>query len=188
MRTCTGRSVLCPAKKEETAGERKGTEMADVEMNVAGVVLDPTNSMPIVILRDKKQERTLPIWVGVFEASSIAMGMEGVGTLRPLTHDLLKSVIEGLKAKVTRITVDGLREDTFYANIWIKIGRREVKIDSRPSDAIALAVRSKSPIFVSEEVLAGAADLGRFREGEGGEKLWEFLEKLSPEDFGKYKM
>lgn len=162
--------------------------MAEVEMSVAGVVMDPTNNMPIVILKDKAQAKTLPIWIGVFEASSIAMALEGIGGARPLTHDLLMSVIEGLRAKVTKIAVDGLRESTFYASIFLKIGRRVVKIDSRPSDAIALAVRTNIPIFVSDEVLEGAGNLDRFRGGKEGEKLWDFLEKLSPEDFGNYKM
>ena len=159
-----------------------------IQMRVAGIVLDPTSSMPIVILRDSENRRTLPIWVGMFEARAIALELEGVGSPRPLTHDLMKQILDSLGAKVTKIFVHALRDKTFYAKVCLARRGGSVQVDARPSDAIALALRTKSPIYVSEGVLSNVAELGRFEEEQEPEKLKRFLENLGPDDFGKYKM
>ena len=117
-----------------------------IKMKVVGVTLDPVTNVPIIILKDQKNERTLPIWIGIFEASAIAIKLEGIQTPRPLTHDLLRTVIEILNGKVSRVVIDDLKDNVFYAKIFIKLGRKTVEIDSRPSDAIALALRTQSPI------------------------------------------
>ena len=155
-----------------------------VEMNVVGIVLDPTSNMPIVILKDKEKKRTLPIWVGMLEAGAIAMMLEGVSTLRPLTHDLIRSIIEGLGVKAEKVTIDGMRRNTFLAKIFLRSGKSCTKIDARPSDAVVLALRMKIPIYVSEQVLSGRM-VSREEEGADGQT---YLENLKPEDFGRYKM
>lgn len=159
-----------------------------IEMKIKGVAVDPATSMPIVILKDKDGRKTLPIWVSVFEANAIAMELEGMVASRPLTHDLIKSIIEGLQGKVTQVCVHDLRDNTFFAKIVISRGKKKVKIDARPSDALALALRTGVPIYVSEEVLE---DVSRIEGLEGKEKIKDlrsFLANLKTEDFGKYKM
>ncbi len=163
-----------------------------VEMKVKNLVLDPLSSMPMIILRDEEDKRSLPIWVGLPEANAIAMELEKMPMQRPMTHDLLKNVLETVKARVTRVAVTDLRENTFYALIHLQLGTQELTVDSRPSDAIALALRVEAPIFVAEEVLVKAESVevkvGRDPEG-GGPKsddpaqIKKWLESLKPGDF-----
>lgn len=151
------------------------------EMIVHGLTLDPLTNMPIIILRDKDNQRALPIWIGVFEANAILLELEKINTPRPMTHDLLKTLIEEFKGKVTRIIVNDLKDSTFYANIEINVNKSNIIIDSRPSDAIALALRVNAPIFVSEKVIASSKTIEKT---EDDEQFKEWLEKLKPEDFG----
>ena len=159
-----------------------------IEMIIKGLMLDPTTKMPIVVLRDNKGDNVLPIWVGSPEANAIALQIENVATPRPMTHDLLRNVIQDLKGEVQKIVVCDLKENTFYAMIYLLVNEEVVAIDARPSDAIALAVRVKAPIFVEETVMSEAkkADLGPEKVDQ--EQLGEWLESLDPEDLGKYKM
>src|SRR5208282_6885452 len=128
----------------------------DVEMKIRGLVMDPASNMPIVILKDVKSDTVLPIWVGMYEANAIALEVEKASTPRPMTHDLLKNLIHGLNAEVQRVVVTELRDDTFYAVIWMEQNGELVTLDARPSDAIALALRADCPIFVHEDVLKAA--------------------------------
>jgi bifunctional DNase/RNase len=133
-------------------------------------------------------QRILPIWVGFFEANAIALQMENVATPRPMTHDLLKNVISGLNATVKKILVNNLSDNTFYALIYLEMNGETLAIDSRPSDAIALALRMKSPIFVEEEVIQKAKSIEGTRDLSDSESLQKWLENLRPEELGKYKM
>jgi uncharacterized protein len=159
-----------------------------VEMRIKGLMLDPVTNMPIIILSDMEGQRILPIWVGFFEANAIALQMENVATPRPMTHDLLKNVISGLNATVKKILVNNLSDNTFYALIYIEMNGETLAIDSRPSDAIALALRMKSPIFVEEEVIQKAKSIEGTRDLSDNESLQKWLENLRPEELGKYKM
>jgi bifunctional DNase/RNase len=159
-----------------------------VEMRIKGLMLDPVTNMPIIILSDVEGQRILPIWVGFFEANAIALQMENVATPRPMTHDLLKNVISGLNATVKKILVNNLSDNTFYALIYLEMNGETLAIDSRPSDAIALALRMKSPIFVDEEVIAKAKSIEGTRDLSDSESLQRWLENLRPEELGKYKM
>lgn len=160
-----------------------------VEMKVRGLALDPVSNMPIIILRDEDEKRSLPIWVGIFEANAIALELEKISTPRPMTHDLLKNVLESVDAKVEKIVVNDLRDNTFFALIHLRVGEEEITVDSRPSDAIALALRVSAPIFVDEDVVRRAKSVEIApKESDDQEKLKEWLEKLKPEDFGKFKM
>jgi len=159
-----------------------------VEMRIKGLMLDPITNMPIVILSDLEGQRILPIWVGFFEANAIALQMENVTTPRPMTHDLLKNVICGLNASVKKIVVNNLWDNTFYALVFIEIGGETMAIDSRPSDAIALALRMKSPIYVEEEVINKAKSIDGTRDLADSESLQRWLENLRPDELGKYKM
>jgi uncharacterized protein len=156
-----------------------------LEMKVSGIALDPFTNTPIVILKDHSGEKILPIWIGFMEASAIAMELEKTPRVRPLTHDLMKNLIEALKFSVTRVEVTDLRNDTFYAEIRLKRGNEEHIIDSRPSDAIAIALRTSSSIFVNDEVLEKSKKL---EIDEEKDKLTDFLDKIPTGDFGKYKM
>jgi uncharacterized protein len=147
------------------------------------------SNMPIIILRDEEEKRALPIWVGIFEANAIALELEKIATPRPMTHDLIKNVLEAVDAKVEKIVVNDLRENTFFALIHLRMGEEEVTVDSRPSDAIALALRAGAPIFVDDDVVRRAKTVETApKEGDDQEKLKEWLENLKPEDFGRYKM
>jgi hypothetical protein len=161
-----------------------------LEMIVKGLAIDPSTNMPIVILKDLEEERALPIWVGIFEANAIALEMESVPTPRPMTHDLIKNILEETEATVLRIVVNDLKDNTFYAEIYLSLNGNEVAIDSRPSDAIALALRVDAPIYVAKKVLdeARSIDLTDPELADDKEKWKEWLEDLRPEDFGKYEM
>ncbi|NQS90666.1 bifunctional nuclease family protein [Patescibacteria group bacterium] len=155
-----------------------------VEIKVVNVAIDVRSKMPVIILKEKKGEKTLPIWIGLFEAQSIALALENVKPPRPLTHDLAKSLIEKLKGKVDRIVINDLKNNTFYARIMIKQDGENIQVDSRPSDAIALALRLKVPIYINEVVLDKVA-LGESPIKD--EEIKEFKKKLKdlkPEDFG----
>ncbi len=154
-------------------------------MKVSGIALDPFTNTPIVILKDTANEKTLPIWIGFMEASSIAMEIEKTPRIRPITHDLVKNLIEKLKFIVTKIEVTDLRDDTFYARIYLKRDGEEYSLDSRPSDAIAIALRTDSPIYVNEEVIEKSK---KIEIDEDKDKLAELLDKIPEGDFGKYKM
>jgi bifunctional DNase/RNase len=158
-----------------------------LEMKVRGLTLDPLQNMALVILRDLEGTKALPIWVGITEANAIAMEIEQVPPPRPMTHDLIKNIIEGVNATVTRIVVNDLKDSTFYATIFLSLQGQEVRIDSRPSDAIAVALRVKAPIYVTLDVIerAGSIDLSGEDVTEDPEKLKEWLENIKPDDFGK---
>jgi bifunctional DNase/RNase len=151
-------------------------------------MVDPITNMPIIILRDKDGQRVLPIWVGVFEANAIALQMENVATPRPMTHDLLKNVISDLKADIQKIVVSDLRENTFYALIYLVVNGEPVAIDARPSDAIALALRAQAPIFVEDRVIDNAKTVDFVPDKENSERLQKWLEDLDPDTMGRYKM
>lgn len=162
------------------------TDSAEVRMEIKGLMLDPNTNVPIVVLRDEEGAVFLPIWIGVFEANAIALRLENVETPRPMTHDLLSSALEKLGAHIEKVVISELRESTFYARIHVQRDGDAVEIDARPSDAIALALRSEAPIFVLAPVLAAAQAVNLATSDE--EKLREWLEKVSPEDLGKYEM
>ena len=159
-------------------------------MSIKGLMVDPISNMPIVILRDKEGAKTLPIWVGMFEANAIALQIENISTPRPMTHDLLRNVIHDLKAEVKKIVVCDLQENTFYALIYLSLhGNGDtVAIDARPSDAIALALRTRAPIFVEETVIDHAKTVDFTSEKNDADRLHKWLESLDPDDLGKYKM
>ncbi len=159
-----------------------------VKMDVKALVVDPIANVPVVILRDADDKNFLPIWVGVFEANAIALQMEGVTTPRPMTHDLLKNIIRQIEADVVRVVINNLEENTFYAQIHLKLANREVTVDSRPSDAIALALRTKAPLYVEEKVLEKSRGSDDARESQTAERLRAWLEQADPETLGKYKM
>jgi bifunctional DNase/RNase len=159
-----------------------------IEMTIKGLMVDPITNMPIIILRDKDGQRVLPIWVGVFEANAIALQIENVTTPRPMTHDLLKNVIQDLKARIQKIVVSDLKENTFYALIYLDTDGETVAIDARPSDAIALALRAHAPIFVEDAVIASAKTVDFVPEKGDAERLQKWLESLDPDELGKYKM
>lgn len=159
-----------------------------IEMTIKGLMIDPITNMPIVVLRDQEGQRILPIWVGVFEANAIALQIENVQTPRPMTHDLLKNVIGDLAARVERIVVCGLKENTFYATIHLNAVAGPIAVDARPSDAIALALRTGSPIFVEESVIQSAKSVEMSKDSMDVGRLRKWLEDLSEEELGKYKM
>jgi bifunctional DNase/RNase len=163
-------------------------------MTVGGLTLDPVTKTPIVILKDSENKLNLPIWIGLLEATAMATELEGIKMARPMTHDLLKSLLEELGGSVDSIEVTDLRENTYYAQIHLQVAGRRVTIDSRPSDAISLALRTKSPIYVAKKVLESSSVLQQAEEGQdqdlsnvSRDKWSEILEKMTAEDF-KYKM
>ena len=159
----------------------------EIEMTIKGLMIDPITNMPIVVLRDAQGQRLLPIWVGVFEANAIALQMENVQTPRPMTHDLIKNILEGLDAVVERVVVCALKDNTFYATIALRLAGSTRLVDSRPSDAIALALRMGAPIFVDEAVIQSARSFEMAESADTG-RLQKWLEGLSDEELGKYKM
>lgn len=160
----------------------------EVEMKIRGLMMDPVTNMPIVVLKDVAGNTILPIWVGVYEANAIALEIEKVQTPRPMTHDLLKNVLLGLDVRVDKIVVSDLKDDTFYALIWVERDGQMMTIDSRPSDALALALRMDCPIFVDEVVLKNSKVTSALAERATSEQLRNYLEGLSDEDLGRYKM
>jgi len=163
----------------------------EVEMKIRGLMMDPTTNMPIVVLKDVESETVLPIWVGVYEANAIALEIEKVTTPRPMTHDLMKNLLVGLDTRVHKVVVSELREDTFFAVIWMEREGKIISIDSRPSDALALALRLDCPIYVDEEVLKNskmATSASASTDRISSEDLRKWLEGLGDEDLGRYKM
>jgi bifunctional DNase/RNase len=157
-------------------------------MEVKALIVDPIANMPVVILRDADDKSFLPIWVGVFEANAIALQIEGIRTPRPMTHDLLRETISRLDGNVERVVITKLVENTFFAEIHLLVGGREVVIDSRPSDAIALALRTSSPVFVEESVLEKSQAQDDSAENQNHERLRKWFEEADPESLGKYRM
>lgn len=160
----------------------------EVEMTIRGLMMDPVSNLPIVILKDVSGEAVLPIWVGVYEANAIALEIEKVSTPRPMTHDLIKNVLTGLEAQVHKVVVTELREDTFYAVIWLERSGEVISIDSRPSDALALALRVDCPIFVDDLVLKNSKLAANMSDRVTTDELRKWLEGLNDDDLGKYKM
>ena len=159
-----------------------------VEMKIKGLMIDPVSQMPIIILKNATGDAVLPIWVGIFEANAIAMQLENVASPRPMTHDLLKNVIEGLSARIARIVITDLRDNTFYASIFLERNGDRLCVDSRPSDAMALALRAEAPIFVEQAVLDKSASPDAGGDSEETERLRRWLETVEPEELGKYEM
>ena len=159
-----------------------------IEMTIKGLMVDPVTNMPIILLRDSEGHKVLPIWVGIYEANAIALQIENIATPRPMTHDLLRTVIQDLNGSVQKVVVCDLKENTFYALIYVEAGGETVAIDARPSDAIALALRTRAPIFVEESVIDNAKTIDFGTERGDSERLQKWLESLDPEELGKYKM
>lgn len=169
--------------------ERPATGGDWVEMKLRGLIVDPNHEAPVVILREEGGSLYLPIWIGVFEANAIALAVEGVATRRPMTHDLLRGVLQQLGAELLRVEIHSLIDGTFHARLLVRDGGgRQVEIDARPSDAMALALRTGAPIWTAREVLEQAVSTSKAYETRDEEKLREWLEKASPEEFGKYPM
>ena len=160
----------------------------EVEMKIRGLMMDPVTNMPIVILKDVNGTAVLPIWVGVYEANAIALEIEKVSTPRPMTHDLIKNLLLGLHTAVRKVVVNDLRDETFYALIWLEQDGEIISIDSRPSDALALALRVDCPIYVEDEVLKTSKVSGNAGDKVSTEELRKWLENLNDEDMGRYKM
>ena len=162
--------------------------MSSVTMHVKGLMIDPVSNMPIIILKDAAGDQVLPIWVGIFEANAIAMQLEKVVSPRPMTHDLLRNVIEGLKAQIDRVVITDLRENTFFALIHLDRSGERMAIDARPSDAMALALRADVPIVVEQNVLDKSSVSGTEEGSDETERLRKWLEQVDPEELGKYEM
>ena len=160
----------------------------EIEMKIRGLMMDPVTNMPIVILKDVNGTAVLPIWVGIYEANAIALEIEKVSTPRPMTHDLLKNLLLGLETRVHKVVVNELRDDTFYALIWLDREGQTISIDSRPSDALALALRVDCPIFVEDEVLKNSKIANAASDKVSSDELRKWLENLNDEDYGRYKM
>lgn len=158
------------------------------EFKIKGLMMDPITNSPIVILQDSQSGTLLPIWVGIFEANAIALQIERVDTPRPMTHDLLKNVLQHMDTRVEKIVVTELKENTFYALIHLRHDGQSMIIDSRPSDAIALALRTDSPIFVEEEVVQNSRNITLDKENLDPEEVKKWLESLNPEELGEYEM
>ena len=168
-----------------------------IQMSVGGLTLDPVTKTPIVILKDTENKINLPIWIGLLEATAMATEIEGIKMARPMTHDLLKNILGEVGCSVESVEITELKENTYYATVYLNLSGRQVEIDSRPSDAIALALRTKSPIYVAKAVLEASSVLQQNEEGKdeatvenvsnvSKEKWGEILENMAPEDF-KYK-
>jgi len=160
----------------------------ELEVKIRGLMMDPVTNMPVVVLKETQGVGILPIWVGIYEANAIALEIEKVQTPRPMTHDLLKNVLSGLNVHVQRVVVSDLKDDTFYALIWMESDGRTISMDSRPSDALALALRLDCPIFVEDQVLKNSKMANIVSEKNSSEELRKWLENLNDEDLGRYKM
>jgi len=163
-------------------------DLMEVEMKIRGLMMDPVTNMPIVILKDVNSNAILPIWVGVYEANAIALEIEKVSTPRPMTHDLIRTLLMGLEVNIRKVVVSELKDDTFYAIIWLEKDGRLISVDSRPSDALAIALRLDCPIYVDDSVLSSSKAAGTVSDKLGGEELRRWLEGLNDEDLGRYKM
>lgn len=160
----------------------------EVEMKIRGLMMDPMTNMPIVVLKDMSGDSVLPIWVGIYEANAIALEIEKVTTPRPMTHDLIKVLLLGLGATIKKVVVNELKEDTFYAMIWLEREGKLISVDSRPSDALALALRHDCPIYVDDGVLQTSKSSATVSDKVSNEELKKWLENLNDEDLGRYKM
>jgi bifunctional DNase/RNase len=160
----------------------------EVEMKISRLMPDPMTNMPIVVLQDQASGVLLPIWVGAYEAHAIALEIEKVTTPRPMTHDLLKNLLIGLETTVRKVVVTELRDDTFFAVIWLERDGQMISIDARPSDALALALRMDCPIYVDDEVLKSSKLASTVSESSSSEELRTWLENLGEDDLGRYKM
>jgi bifunctional DNase/RNase len=160
----------------------------EVEMKIRGLMMDPVTQTPIVILKDVSSGTILPIWVGMYEANAIALEIEKVSTPRPMTHDLIKTLLCGLQADVRKVVVSELRDDTFYAMIWLEKDGEMISVDSRPSDALALALRTDCPIYVEEQVIRTSKATSSVSDKVTNDELKKWLESLNDEDLGRYKM
>lgn len=159
----------------------------EVEMKIRGLMMDPVTNMPIVILKDTSNN-VLPIWVGIYEANAIALEIEKVSTPRPMTHDLIKTLLLGLDTGIRKVVVNELKDDTFFAVIWLERNGELISVDSRPSDALALALRLDCPIFVEEAVLKSTKLANTVSNRVSDQDLKRMLENLNDEDLGRYKM
>ncbi len=160
----------------------------EVEMKIRGLMMDPVTNMPIVVLKDLNGNTILPIWVGIYEANAIALEIEKVSTPRPMTHDLIKTLLLGLGTGIRKVVVSELKDDTFYAVIWLDRDGELISVDSRPSDALALALRLDCPIFVDESVLKSSKRSNAAADKQNEEEQRRWLESLDDEDLGRYKM
>jgi uncharacterized protein len=160
----------------------------DVEVRIRGLMMDPATNAPIIILKDPASDAVMPIWVGLFEANAIALELEKQSAPRPMTHDLTRNLVHHLNGELERVVITEIREDTFFAVLWLRQGEEAVMVDARPSDAIALALRFDCPIYVAEQVLQSARVGPATTEGQTSEQLRGWLEGLNDEDLGRYKM
>ncbi len=160
----------------------------EVEMKIRGLMMDPVTNMPIVVLKDLNGNTILPIWVGIYEANAIALEIEKVSTPRPMTHDLIKILLLGLGTGIRKVVVSELKDDTFYAVIWLDRDGELISVDSRPSDALALALRLDCPIYVDESVLKTSKRSSAAADKQHEEEQRRWLESLDDEDLGRYKM
>lgn len=161
----------------------------DIEVRIRGLMMDPSTNMPIVVLKDVGSDTVMPIWVGIFEANAIAIEIEKVSAPRPMTHDLTRNLMRSMNGQLEKIVITELRDDTFFAVLWIRQGDELITMDARPSDAIALALRADCPIFVSEQVMQSAKlNMAGPPDGPTAEELRGWLEGLNDEDLGRYKM
>ncbi len=161
----------------------------DVEVRIRGLMMDPATNMPIVVLKDVGSDTVMPIWVGIFEANAIAIEIEKVAPPRPMTHDLARNLMHHMNARLEKVVINDLRDDTFFAVLWFRQGDDLMTVDARPSDAIALALRADCPIYVAEQVMQSAKlNMSGPPEGPTAEELRGWLEGLNDEDLGRYKM
>jgi uncharacterized protein len=161
----------------------------DIEVRIRGLMMDPASNMPIVVLKDVASDTVMPIWVGIFEANAIAIEIEKVAAPRPMTHDLTRNLMRHLNAELERVVITEIKDETFYAMLWLRQGNEPVAVDARPSDAIALALRADCPIYVAEHVMQSAKlNTSGPPDGPTAEQLRGWLEGLNDEDLGRYKM
>jgi hypothetical protein len=170
------------------ATRNPGGAFMEIEVKIRGLMMDPVTNMPIVILKDTNGNAVLPIWVGVYEANAIALEIEKVATPRPMTHDLIKNLLLGLNTTVRKVVVNDLRDETYYALIWLEQDGQIISIDSRPSDALAVALRLDCPIYVEESVFKNSKLANTTNEKAASDELRKWLENLNDEDMGRYKM
>ena len=183
-RDCEGLSMKALGEH----GDAVAAPNAEVEMQIRGLMIDPVTNMPIVVLKDVGSDLVLPIWVGIFEANAIALELEKTATPRPMTHDLLRNLARGLSAQVRKIVVSEMRDDTYYAVIWMEQSGEVVTLDARPSDAIALALRWDCPIYVSRVVLESSKQAAGGNQAINADEMRRWLENLNDDEMGRYKM